>query len=236
MHGLEHSPWGFRGTRHGTSYTRQQHLSTLTPRPLPASSRRPFRAAVRPSPLAHGLPADEARPLPLPAVGALDVPLQVAGVVELAAADVTWERACGGDRSGHLASRAELNGARAVAERRGPRAPARPPPRAEVGGGVAGRDPAQRGAALSPGGRAEPRSTRDTQPGSGLAYCWRKQPCTFGDQEPQTRSALRSRGASRGGRPRHGGFCPHRRRLNGRHGRNARRPLSVRLRRRLPSF
>lgn len=43
--------------------------------------------------LAHGLPADEARPLPLPAVGALDVPLQVAGVVELAAADVTRERA-----------------------------------------------------------------------------------------------------------------------------------------------
>lgn len=119
MHGLEHSPWGFRGTRHGTSDTRQQHLSTLTPRPLPAT-------AVRPSPLAHGLPADEARPLPLPAVGALDVPLQVAGVVELAAADVTRERACGGDRSGHLASRAELNGARAVAERRGPRAPARP--------------------------------------------------------------------------------------------------------------
>lgn len=45
------------------------------------------------SPLPHGLPADEARPLPLPAVRALYVALQVPRVVELAAADVTGERA-----------------------------------------------------------------------------------------------------------------------------------------------
>lgn len=44
------------------------------------------------SPLPHRLPADEAGPLPLAPVGALDVSLPVARVVELASADLAGER------------------------------------------------------------------------------------------------------------------------------------------------
>lgn len=60
------------------------------------------RAWGRLSPLAHRLPADEAGPLPLPAVGALYVALQVPGVVELAPADVAREGTCRGKNSVHM--------------------------------------------------------------------------------------------------------------------------------------
>lgn len=64
------------------------HRAPAGPRPGPDHAPGPA------SPLPDGFPTQEAGPFPLPTVGALHVPLAVAGVVELPAADLTRKRPC----------------------------------------------------------------------------------------------------------------------------------------------
>lgn len=64
-----------------------------------ASTRRKDAGTERLSPLPHRFPTDEAGPLPLASVRALDVPLSVARVVKLPPADLAGERTYGGNGS-----------------------------------------------------------------------------------------------------------------------------------------
>lgn len=67
--------------------------------PISASTRRKEAGTQQVSPLPHRFPTDEAGPLPLASVRALDVPLSVARVVKLPPTDLAGERTYGENRS-----------------------------------------------------------------------------------------------------------------------------------------